>query len=141
MPSIKKPHAEERPKGASRSTQYNHTACFPPGSAAGRRSGFLGFLGARLCFRLRRRFNRGFADRRLIYEARIAEKTRHPIGRLRPDAEPMPDPLLLERHTVGMTAFQHRVVGAELFDKASVARTARVGDDDRIERPLLGAAA
>src|SRR5207302_8285857 len=110
-------------------------------SAAGRRGSFLGLLGAGLGLGFRRRFERGFTDRRLAGEPGIAEKARDPLGRLRADAEPMPDPLLLQSHPVAMATFQHRVVGAELFDKPPVARAARIGDDDRVERPLLGAAA
>jgi hypothetical protein len=51
------------------------------------------------------------------------------------------DPLFLQGDPVGMAAIEHRVVGAELLDEPPVARTARVGDDDRVEWPLLGAAA
>ena len=36
---------------------------------------------------------------------------------------------------------QHRVVGAQHLDEAAVARAARIGDDDAVERALLGAAA
>src|SRR5580704_4559007 len=110
-------------------------------SAAGRRRGFLGLLGAILRLGLRGRFERGFADRWLVGEPGIAEKARDTLGRLRPDPEPMLDPLFLQGDPVGVAASQNRVGGAKLLDKAPVARAARIGDDDRIERPLLSAAA
>ena len=47
----------------------------------------------------------------------------------------------VEGHAVAGVALQHRVVGAELLDKPPVARAARVGDHNRVKRPLLGAAA
>src|SRR5258708_10771410 len=53
----------------------------------------------------------------------------------------MLDALLLEDEAADMVLAQHRVIGADLLDEAAVARAARVGDDDRVEGALLGAAA
>src|SRR5689334_12671045 len=99
-----------------------------------------GFLRALLCLGFRGRFDWRLARRRLLDYASVAEEFRHSLGRQRADPEPMPDALLLQGHAVGVIALQHWIVGAELLDKPPVARTARVGDHDRIERPLLGAA-
>src|SRR5579864_9474126 len=53
----------------------------------------------------------------------------------------MLDALGLQHHALLVATIKHRVVGAELFDEAAVARTARVRHHDGVERPLLGAAA
>ena len=98
--------------------------------AGGRAGGFLGRLRALLRLGFRRRFDRRLADRRLLDQAGIAEEARDPVGRQRADPEPMLDPLVLQGHAVGMAAIEHRIVGAELLDKAAVARAARIGDDD-----------
>src|SRR5712691_2577504 len=111
------------------------------GSAARSGGGLGGFLGALLRLGLGRRLQWSLAECRLLDDARVAKEPRDPVGRLGADPEPMLEALFLERHPIGMAALQHRVVGAELFDKPPVARAARIGDDDRIERPLLGAAA
>src|SRR5205814_6047789 len=112
----------------------------PSGAAGGSAGGLFGLLGAGLRLGLWRRFERRFADCRLLDEPGIAEETRHPVAGLRSDPEPMLDPLFLQGHAIGVAAIEHRVVGAELLDKPPVARAARVGNDDRVERPLLGAA-
>src|SRR5205823_867986 len=130
------PHPEE-----ARSAVSKDAGGFCTISAAGGRRGLGGFLSALLGLRLGCRFERRLADRRLADEPRIAEEAGDPFGRLGADPEPVLQALFLERHPIGMAALEHRVVGAELFDKAPVARAARVGDDDRVERPLLGAAA
>src|SRR5579872_4221002 len=120
--------------------QTRRDAALIANSAARRRGGFGGFLGARLGLRLRRRLDRRLAPLRLRRQAGIAEEARHPVGRLRADAEPVADALFLQCHPLGVVARQHRIVGADLFEKAPVARAARVGDDDAVERPLFRAA-
>src|SRR6185437_3791899 len=87
----------------------------------------------------RRRAFRRLADRGLLAQARFAEETRDALARQRADAEPMLDALGLELDPFGMLLRQHRVIGAELFDEASVARAAAVRHHDLIEGPLLGA--
>src|SRR5579872_4696452 len=111
------------------------------GAAGGGAGGFGGLLGALLRLRLRRGFLRPLVMRRLLDQPGIAEEAGHPLARLGADAQPMLDALFLQGHALGMAALQHRIVGAELLDEAAVARAARIGDDDRIERPLLGPAA
>src|SRR6185295_9306471 len=49
------------------------------------------------------------------------------------------DALLVERHALLAFARQHRVVGPDFLNEAAVARAARVGDHDVVERALLGA--
>src|SRR5947207_5428385 len=110
------------------------------GAAGGRAGSLFGFLRASLRLGLGRRFGRRLSNRGLFDESGIAEETRHPVARLCPDPEPMLDPLFLQCDAIGMAAVEHRVIGAEFFDKTPIARAARVGDDDRIERPLLSAA-
>src|SRR3546814_7897412 len=53
----------------------------------------------------------------------------------------MLDALAVKDHAIGGVLLQHRVVGADLLDEAAVARAGRLGDDDPVERALLGAAA
>src|SRR4051812_7666481 len=66
------------------------------------RSGLGGDLGALLRLGFRGRFDRGLADRRLFDNSGIAEELGDPLGRLRPNPEPVPDALLLQRHPLGM---------------------------------------
>src|SRR5579863_162108 len=111
-------------------------------ASAGGGLGGLG-RGLRLFLRLlpRLRLFRVVRHRRLRRDAGLAEEARDALARQRADAEPMRDPLGFEGHAIGMRAVEHRVVGAELFDEAAVARAARIRDDDAVIGPLLGAAA
>src|SRR5689334_14378781 len=111
------------------------------GTAGSGGRGFGGFLGALLRLGLRGRFDRGLTRHRFLDHAGIAKKFRHSLGRQRANPEPMPDALLLQGDAIGVITLQHWIVGTELLDKSPVARAARVGDHNRIERPLLGAAA
>src|SRR5262249_27943631 len=114
----------------------------PRSGGAGRSAGGLcGLLRAGLRLGLRRRFLWRFVVLRFGGDARVAKEARDGVARQGAAPEPMLDAILFQRHALGMAAVEHRVVGAQLFDKAAVARAARVGDDDRIERPLFGAAA
>jgi hypothetical protein len=45
----------------------------------------------------------------------------------------------LEVDALGGIARQQRIIGADLLDVAAVARALRIGDDDAIKGPLLGA--
>ena len=67
------------------------------------------------------------------------EEAEHAVGRLRAHAEPMLDPLLDEFDALGRAFGQERIVGADLLDVAAVARAPRIGDDDAVIGPLLGA--
>src|SRR5437867_13398434 len=49
-------------------------------------------------------------------------------------------PLQVQLEPVRMVLGHHRVVAADTFDEAPVARAARIRNDDAIEGPLLGAA-
>src|SRR5215471_5532261 len=86
------------------------------------------FLGARLWPRLRRRL----PNCRLFDETGVAKKSRDAIGRQRADAEPMLNPFGLQCDPIGVRAIEHRVVGPEFLDKATVARTARIRDNDTV---------
>jgi hypothetical protein len=71
----------------------------------------------------------------------MAEELRHPVGRQGALAQPVGDALVLQADALGVVGRQHRVVAAELFDEAAVARAAAVGDDDVVVGPLLRAGA
>src|SRR5215831_1989291 len=120
-----------RREAPSRSTQSGHAARPDRSGAAGCGAGFRlsGLLGAGLRLRLGGRFLRRLAVLRFCGDAGIAEETRDPVARQGADAEPMLDAVFLQGHALGMAAVEHRVVGAELFDEAAVARAARVGDN------------
>src|SRR4029077_8264511 len=57
------------------------------------------------------------------------------------DPEPMPDPLGPKGNPIGVSAVEHRIACAELFDKAAVAGTPRIRDDDAVIGTLLCATA
>src|SRR5690606_12677974 len=67
------------------------------------------------------------------------EETQHAVGRLRALRQPMLHALEVEIHALLRVLRQHRIIGAEFFDEAAVARITRVGDDHAILRALLGA--
>src|SRR5919106_776841 len=78
--------------------------------------------------------------RSLLISSQRPPSRPRPAPRLRAHLQPMRNALLVERDALRVLARQQRVVGAELLDEAAVARAARIGHDDPIERPLLGAA-
>src|SRR5690606_14518488 len=78
--------------------------------------------------------------RRALQEALLVEEAGHAVGRRRALREPRLGLLHVEHDALGALG-QQRVVGADLLDEAAVARRARVGDDDAVERALLGARA
>ena len=53
---------------------------------------------------------------------------------------PIRDPLLRDAQSF-LVRGRHRIVEPDPLDEAPVAAVARVGDDDVVERPLLGATA
>ena len=69
------------------------------------------------------------------------EKTHHAIRRLRALRHPGLGLFQIEFQPLGFFLRQQRIEMAETFDETAVARRAAVGDDDVIERPLLGAGA
>src|SRR6266404_9403436 len=103
------------------------------GSARRLFGGLQPFLSPRLWPRL----DRGLAECWLFYQPGIAEKARDPIGGQRTYPEPVLNALSFEGHPIGMRAIEHRVVGPEPFDKAAIAGTARIRDDDAVIRALL----
>jgi len=74
-----------------------------PSASAGRGACRLfGGLQPLLRPRFRPRFDRSLANRRLLDEPGVAEEACDPIGRQRPDPQPMLDPFGLESHAIGM---------------------------------------
>src|ERR1044071_4380594 len=69
------------------------------------------------------------------------EEARHAIGRLRALGEPGLHLVHVELQPCLILLRQQRVEMAETLDEAAVAGKARVGDDDMIDRTLLGACA
>src|ERR1700716_638816 len=69
------------------------------------------------------------------------EEARHAIRRLRALGEPGLGVVHVELQPGLIVLCQQRIAMTEPFDEAAVARKARVGDDDVIDRALLGACA
>src|SRR5439155_21221002 len=69
------------------------------------------------------------------------EEARHPVRGLRTLGEPGLDLIHIELQPRLIVLRQQRVEMSEPFDEAAVARKTRVGDDDMIDRTLLGACA
>ena len=69
------------------------------------------------------------------------EEARHAVRRLRALGEPGLDLVHVELQPRLVVLRQQRIEMAETLDEAAVARKARVGDDDVIDRTLLGACA
>src|SRR6202011_2775402 len=69
------------------------------------------------------------------------EETRYAVRRLRALGEPGLDLVHIELQPRLVVLRQQRIEMAETFDEAAVARKARVGNDDVVDRALLGACA
>src|SRR6267142_7085197 len=69
------------------------------------------------------------------------EETRHPVRRLCALGEPGLDLVHVELQPRLVVLWQQRIEMPEPFDEAAIARKTRVGDDDVINRTLLGACA
>src|SRR4029077_19702959 len=69
------------------------------------------------------------------------EETHHAVGRLRALGEPGLDLVHVELQPRLIVLWQQRIEMAETLDEAAVARKARIGGDDVIDRTLLGACA
>ena len=81
----------------------------------------------------------GVAARLGREHARGLEEARDPIGRLRPQIQPVLDAVEVHLDAVLAALGKQRVVGSQLLDEAPVAGHARVSRDDAIERTLLAA--
>src|SRR5471030_778209 len=114
-------------------------------SRRGRRSG--SSSGCRGSFRLHALLRLGAGQALLcllatlarLHQLGVRQELGDAVRRAGADLEPVSDALLLHGQTLLVLSRQQRVVGAQLLDEAAVARAARVGDDDVVERPLLGA--
>src|SRR5471032_2473055 len=76
-----------------------------------------------------------------LHQAGIGQELVHPVGRHGALADPGLGRFQIQLKTIGMIRRQQRIVEADLFDEAAVARIAAVGDDDVVVRAFLGAAA
>src|SRR5205085_2128133 len=121
--------------------QHRNTGPVGSAAAGGGACRLFGGLQPLLSPSLRPGLDRGFANRRLLNKPGVAEEACDPIGRQRSDPEPMLDAFGLQRHPIGMRSVEHRIIGSELFDKAAVAGTVRIRDDNAVVRALLCAAA
>src|SRR5690606_7465217 len=101
-------------------------------SLAGRSETLLSLL-ARLCL-LR------VAACRTLGNASLVEEAQNAIGRLSALSDPVLDALFVQNDAVCILG-EHRVPGAELFQKTAVARSAGVCQNDMVEGTLLGACA
>src|SRR5579862_4784525 len=73
-------------------------------------------------------------------QAETIEQTGDAIRWLRAFADPRFCLLRIEHEPIGGILCFERIEGADLLDETAVARHARIGDDDAIERPLFSAA-
>src|ERR1700710_1612919 len=76
-----------------------------------------------------------------LHDAGGIEETGDAVGRLRALGEPGLDLVHVELEPRLIVLRQQRIEMAETLDEAAVAGEARVGDDDVIDRTLLGACA
>src|SRR5471032_2076230 len=74
-----------------------------------------------------------------LHQLGVRQELGNAVRRTGADLEPVRDALLVHGQARRVLARQQRVVGAQLLDEAAIAWAARVGDDDVVERPLLGA--
>src|SRR5690606_27772230 len=122
--------------------------CFGFGCLFGRRVGGFGgssalggfFFGTVLCFLA----GLGFLPVGALFlfdDASGLQHTRNTVGRLRALVQPVLDALNAHLDALFAVLGQKRAIGAELFDKAAVARHAAVGGDDAVMGAFLAAAA
>src|SRR5258705_303278 len=123
--------AATRPSGSS--------AVLPPSCAANALS-LRGGFGSGLALLARHGLFRIVA-RGALHDTGGIEETGHAVGRLRALGEPGLDLVHVELQPRLIVLRQQRIEMPEPFDEAAVARKARVGDDDVIDRALLGACA
>ena len=112
--------------------------CCTGGRSRSRR-GLGGFL-LRLALFARHRFFRIVALRP-FHHAGSVEKAHHPVRRLRALGHPRFDLVQIELQPFRFVLRQQRIEITQPLDEAAVARRAAIGDDDVIDRPLLGAGA
>src|SRR6185437_1655764 len=99
-----------------------------------------GFFGLRFAFLARDRLFRIVALLAL-QNAGGVEEARDAVGRLRALLHPGLHFVEIELEPLGLFLRQQRIEMPEPFDETAVARATRVGDDDMIDRPLLGSGA
>src|ERR1700676_2878405 len=78
---------------------------------------------------------------RALGDAGGIEEARHAVRRLCALGEPGLDLVHIELQPFGVVLGQQRIEMAETLDEAAVTRKPRVGNDDVIDRTLLGACA
>src|SRR5690606_20023445 len=78
----------------------------------------------------------GFA----LEEAGIIQEAGNAVRRQRANREPVLRTLEIKGHALGIVLRQQRVERADLFDEATIAGAARIGNHDAIEGALLRAA-
>src|SRR5438874_5699720 len=81
------------------------------------------------------------AARGTLHDTGGIEETGHAVGRLRALGEPCLDLVHVELQPCLTVLRQQRIEMTETLDEAAVAGKARIGDDDVIDRALLGACA
>src|ERR1700752_4903448 len=131
--AITRPHLEEHGESrASRSTR--------PGSSRWLLRRLGGGFGLRLALLARYGLFRVLA-RRALGDAGSVEETHHAVRRLRALGHPRLHLVEVELEAALIVLRQQRIEVAETLDEAAIARIARVGNDDVIDRALLGACA
>src|ERR1700689_4653935 len=110
------------------------------GGGSGSRGGCGGGFGVGLALLARHGLFRIVA-RGALGHAGGVEETRDAVRRLRTLGEPGLDLVHVELQPRFVILWQQRIEMAETLDEAAVAGKARVGDDDVIDRTLLGACA
>ena len=75
-----------------------------------------------------------------LHQTFFGEEARDSVGWLSSLGEPLLNPVELQRYAGGIVLLEQRVVGAHLFNEATVAGRMAVSHDDGIVGALLGAA-
>src|SRR5690606_30937463 len=83
----------------------------------------------------------GVVARGALLNACGVEEARDAVARLGADAQPMLGAVGVELDALGIVLGEQRVVAADAFDEAAIARAARIGDDDLVIGALFRTAA
>ena len=83
----------------------------------------------------------GVAARSALLDASGVEETGDAVARLGADAQPMRGAFAVELDALGIVLGEQRIVAADAFDEAAIARAARIGDNDFVIGTLFRAAA
>ena len=78
-------------------------------------------------------------DHRLLSHTGVSQEAGDTVGWQSANAHPVLDAFILEHQPFGMVLGDHRVVGANLFDKAAIAGAAGIGDNEVIEGAFFSA--